>query len=797
MERIRKNGYTILISVIIGFLLFAILSPKEATSKTSSHPFQVGLSLDNFSLLESIPRFKTQTDSDLPNTFDMSQNFPAPPDQGRTKSSVGYAVGYGLISYLEAKKKDKLSKLNPKSSDYYKYLYSPSFVYSQLNSGKDQTVSLLDALVLAESRGSVSLELLNEDPSNFRSRPKANLIELGRKARTKQIFKIDPNDLNSFKKAITEENPVLISFLVYENFFNINGETVFDTASGDFVGAQSLVVLGFNDKKKAFRVWNSWGTKWASGGYAWIGYEAFQKYVKSAFISLPHLGSEFLQESKIIPTLENISYTEDNLLPPKEVYASRGDFSDRIRISWSKQKRAIGYEVYRKRKSESKFQLVGLSKQTYLDDFGVQKNTAYSYRVASVDESYLSLPSIDSNDGYAEEPIRSTNIMPITNLTANVSATNDRIILEWDKQTPNTSFAVYKWNTSSKIFRFLGRTEKNSYTDFKAVRNGDSEIYQVVPEKNSVIGEPSHYVSAYLDPMEITKPNPKNLLASKGLYVGQVQLQWEGSPKALRYHIYKNGDGNWNKIAATDDTKFQDSSSLESYYAVVSEFADNVFSLPSEIELGYPSLIANRSGNKEIPTNIEVFEYPREGEVKLVWKKSPKTSLYKIYFRKKSEKDWALFKEVSTNSISIKNLEKNQFYIFAIQSVIPGLGESLFSETVTAVLSDTVNDIKKIKTFGESSIQKFIGPWTAMYWDGENKVKPIRLTIETEDLEGNIRLKWNETEIFRGKNVVDSDQIEEKGKWKIKLSTNADSLSGEFQDKVLLPEKSQLSFVRE
>lgn len=788
---------------LITCLIIVSFQSKPITGKTETKSSlkKPGLTPDPFVLYQSIPPYATSlTSSDLPTSIDFSSDFPIPLDQGTGKDNVGYTVGYGLISYLEAGKKGikNLSSIGPNSANGQKILYSANFIYNQLNSGKDQAVSLLDALVLATSRGSVPIEQMNETSTNLRVRPKANIVELGRKARLGRIYKIEPHDLTTIKLALTEKKPVLIGYLVYENFLNPKPDLVFQEGKGEVLGAQSLVILGFNEKKKAFKVWNTWGTEWGENGTLWISYESFPKHTKSIYVAEPAEENQLLTESKLFNVLETLEYGEHNLFPPKEVYASRGDFSDRIRISWSSEKRAIGYEVYRKRKIDTKYQLVGLSKQPYFDDFGVQKNTAYHYRVASLDENYISKPSIDSNDGYASEPTKPAGILPVTNLRANVAPTNDRIILEWDNQSIPTTYVVYKWNAMARIFRFLGKTEKNFYTDLKASRNGDNEIYQVIPERNHLEGEPSFYVSAHLDPSEVLKPRPEHFTASKGLYPGVTVLQWEGAPSAIAYHIFRKTNGSWKRIAKTKELQYkdEDTSGKESFYAVTSEFEGALYSLPSEPDVGYASLVAGRSMNLRAP-ELTVTENRKSGEFWFSWNAVPKATSYKILLRKKNEDEWSLVKETSETSFKLQNLAKNQFYFFVIQSVQKGMGESLYSTPVTAVLSETVPDIKKVKTFGESAIQKFIGPWTAMYWDGKNKVKPVRLTIEAEDVDGNIVMKWNENQIFRGKNIVDSDLLEEKGKWKIKLSPSYESLSGEFEDKNLVPEKSQLSFIRE
>ena len=44
-----------------------------------------------------------------------------------------------------------------------------------------------------------------------------------------------------------------------------------------------MVVIGYDDGKKAFEIMNSWGRGWANQGFVWIRYEDFAKYCKYAY----------------------------------------------------------------------------------------------------------------------------------------------------------------------------------------------------------------------------------------------------------------------------------------------------------------------------------------------------------------------------------------------------------------------------------------------------------------------------------------------------------------------------------
>src|SRR6185436_17527294 len=61
------------------------------------------------------------------------------------------------------------------------------------------------------------------------------------------------------------------------------GESVFDADFGD-LGGHSMVAVGYDDAKQAFRIQNSWGRKWGDGGYAWFSYEFWKRNTRVGYV---------------------------------------------------------------------------------------------------------------------------------------------------------------------------------------------------------------------------------------------------------------------------------------------------------------------------------------------------------------------------------------------------------------------------------------------------------------------------------------------------------------------------------
>jgi hypothetical protein len=97
----------------------------------------------------------------------------------------------------------------------------------------------------------------------------------------KADFKID-----RVKRTLARDKPVVIGMVVLQNFLSLrSGDDVWYPSVGktDLFGGHAMVVVGYDDGKKAFEIMNSWGRGWANEGFVWVRYEDFAKYCKYAY----------------------------------------------------------------------------------------------------------------------------------------------------------------------------------------------------------------------------------------------------------------------------------------------------------------------------------------------------------------------------------------------------------------------------------------------------------------------------------------------------------------------------------
>ncbi len=95
--------------------------------------------------------------------------------------------------------------------------------------------------------------------------------------------------VESTKKALLENTPVIIGFELPKSFFRVKTDTWNPDpaeALGDWKhGKHAMTVVAFDDRKAggAFKILNSWGNKWGNDGFVWVKYEDYTRCCLMAF----------------------------------------------------------------------------------------------------------------------------------------------------------------------------------------------------------------------------------------------------------------------------------------------------------------------------------------------------------------------------------------------------------------------------------------------------------------------------------------------------------------------------------
>jgi len=252
------------------FLVAVFLAP---------HPLwaQGGSRSDSNTAKELAPVTSGAMPDELPSSLDLRPWLPAIGRQ-TMNDCVAWAFGYAGRSYLEAV--DQGWK-----PDHPSRIFSPTFIYNQINNGVDEGSLLPDALQFLETTGSATLATAPYLPNDFLTQPQPEAVEEAQNFRILDYYLA--NDVMAIKRALVEGGIVLVCARVNPEFmygeFAQYTKEVHDRGSvarrpDQPHGYHAMAIVGYNDARQALLFMNSWGTDWGENGYLWVSYDLLDEY---------------------------------------------------------------------------------------------------------------------------------------------------------------------------------------------------------------------------------------------------------------------------------------------------------------------------------------------------------------------------------------------------------------------------------------------------------------------------------------------------------------------------------------
>jgi len=214
----------------------------------------------------------------LPGSCDMSANFPTPGNQGGQGSCTAWAVGYALKSYQE--------KTEHRWNYTEDHLFSPAYIYNQINDGVDKGTTISRAMNLIIEQGVCSIATMPYKVNDYRTKPNSVQRTEAAKYKASSYAQLSKSNLaTGMKTQLSNGNPVVIGVDVYESFYNLtNNNPIYKNTSGDYKGRHAVCVVGYDDSKQAFKFINSWGSNWCMGGYGYISYNLLSTVGTTGFV---------------------------------------------------------------------------------------------------------------------------------------------------------------------------------------------------------------------------------------------------------------------------------------------------------------------------------------------------------------------------------------------------------------------------------------------------------------------------------------------------------------------------------
>ena len=279
--------YSSLLLYIMQKLQYTFIFIIFTISLFAQKEYSTGLSWDDktYNRLPRVSFYQGTKFDKLPLKVDLEKFCPPPGNQGEMNSCVGYAVGYGAMTIQRAIKgnwtdKDKiLEEAN-----------SALFIYNQIEKRHcNENIELHDAMELIESQGNCLFN--NFDNGDCNKQPTETdrqqaLQYLPYSYYTLFLSVEEPaKKILQVKKALAKNKAVIVGMELQRNFFELTKGKSWHSNIGDtsLVGGHAMVVVGYNQFKRAFRVLNSWGKDWGDNGFIWIDFDDFGKFCRYAY----------------------------------------------------------------------------------------------------------------------------------------------------------------------------------------------------------------------------------------------------------------------------------------------------------------------------------------------------------------------------------------------------------------------------------------------------------------------------------------------------------------------------------
>ncbi len=244
------------------------------------------------------------------------------------------------------------------------------------------------------------------------------------------------------------------------------------------------------------------------------------------------------------------------LKAPRNVNASDGTYTNRIRITWDSVEGASHYRVYRGNKAGStKTAITDWISKIYYDDYNVSSTNQYYYEVrAAVDANgNRSGPFSASNGG-------SVGLTPPDNVQATKGTDFNKVVITWERLSGVNYYQVYRSDSLDG--------EKTAITDWvyqafrhedKNIKAGDIHYYWIKAARSSTGLNESTFSEVSVGYRYL--PPPQNLAASDNLHEGLIVVEWDPVTEATHYMVFRADGPDGARTAISDwqtDTEYHD-----------------------------------------------------------------------------------------------------------------------------------------------------------------------------------------------------------------------------------------------
>ncbi|MBM7556421.1 C1 family peptidase [Halanaerobacter jeridensis] len=240
--------------------------PQAKEFETGNQKYKLGLSLMKEEEYNELPKLKTLSNVTAPSQVDLSNDMPPVGNQGSQGSCVGWATAYAYKTYQE--KQDHNWNVNSRDNQF-----SPAYVYNQINGGQDRGSHVNDALNLIKNQGVCPLSVMPYDDNDYWTQPNSRQRQVASKYKAKSWGTLAAGNVSAMKNHLAAGDVITVAIPVYQDFNVSNSNPIYDNTYGNLSGWHAITFVGYSDSKRAFKLINSWGSRWGFNGYGWMSYD--------------------------------------------------------------------------------------------------------------------------------------------------------------------------------------------------------------------------------------------------------------------------------------------------------------------------------------------------------------------------------------------------------------------------------------------------------------------------------------------------------------------------------------------
>jgi len=202
----------------------------------------------------------------LPVKMDLLAKMPPVFDQGNLGSCTANAGAAALYAVATP------NKFAPVPSRLYLYYYIRDLIHQISN---DSGGYIRDIFKAANRNGCASESVWPYDIYKFAVTPSSQAkTEAAQHPALK--YEAVPQDINAAKDCLASGFPICFGMTLLSNFMKIGKNGKMPMPAGVELGGHATCIIGYDNRRKAFLVRNSWGADWGWNGNYWLPYSIFE-----------------------------------------------------------------------------------------------------------------------------------------------------------------------------------------------------------------------------------------------------------------------------------------------------------------------------------------------------------------------------------------------------------------------------------------------------------------------------------------------------------------------------------------